>query len=76
MKDGQQQFMQFILNNVKADKQEQAKELLQESFSKQADGTFNKEYLETFISQMLDMIKDENQEQVQAVMMKFKSQLS
>lgn len=75
MNSKQEQFYNFILMNTKNDKQEDAKALLQESFAKQMDGTFNQAYLETFIPKMLELIKEENIEQVKNIMFNFKSQL-
>lgn len=72
MNNQQIQFYNFILNSVKDEYQNDAKALLQESFAKQNDGTFNKEYLETFIPKMLNLIKDENINQVKMIMSKFK----
>ena len=48
-----------------------AKKLLNESFAKQDDGTFNQEYLMNFIPQMLELIKPEN-EHVKNIMMNYK----
>lgn len=72
MHEGQEKFLNFILDNVEESKKEDAKELLAESFAKQADGTFNQEYLGEFIQKMLGMIKPENVEKVKAIMVQFK----
>ena len=45
MNQGQEMFFNFIMQNVEEKNQEKAKELLAESFGKQADGTFNQEYM-------------------------------
>lgn len=75
MNAGQEQFFNFILGNVKDGNQEKAEALLKEAFSKQADGTFNPEYLETFNPQMLALIKEDSLEQVKNIMMNFKTKL-
>ena len=46
---------------------------LTESFGKQDDGTFDKEYLAAFIPRMLELIKPESIEQVRNIMMNFKA---
>ena len=71
MNQGQEKFMEFILQNVVQKNEDTAKKLLNESFSKQDDGTFNQEYLMNFIPQMLELIKPEN-EHVKNIMMNYK----
>ncbi|MBD7914464.1 hypothetical protein H9660_04835 [Clostridium sp. Sa3CUN1] len=72
MNKGQEMFFNFIMQNVKEESKEKAKELLSESFGKQDDGTFNKEYMMTFIPRMLELIKPESIEQVKNIMMNHK----
>ena len=60
MNKGQEMFFNFIMQNVKEESKEKAKELLAESFGKQDDGTFNKEYIAAFITRMLDLIRFES----------------
>ena len=52
---------------------DKAKELLNESFAKQDDGTFNQEHMMTFSPRMLALIKPENVEQVKNIMMNHKA---
>ncbi|MGG7057196.1 hypothetical protein ACQPUY_05770 [Clostridium nigeriense] len=73
MNKGQEKFFEFIMQNVEEKNQEKAKELLAESFGKQDNGTFNKEYMMTFIPRMLELIKPENIEQVKSIMMNHKA---
>ncbi len=73
MNKGQEMFFNFIMQNVKEESKEKAKELLAESFGKQDDGTFNKEYMMTFIPRMLELIKPESIEQVKNIMMNHKA---
>lgn len=73
MNKGQEKFFEFIMQNVEEKNQEKAKELLAESFGKQDNGTFNKEYMITFIPRMLELIKPENIEQVKSIMMNHKA---
>ncbi len=71
MNPGQQQFYNFIIERVQEGKVEEAKSLLAESFSKQADGSFNVEYLQLFASKMISLLKPESVEEVKNIMMQF-----
>ena len=73
MNNGQNQFLNFIMERVALENQDKAKELLSESFAKQADGTFNKEYMMSFIPRMLELIKPEHLEEVKNIMMNHKA---
>lgn len=73
MNKGQEMFFNFIMQNVEEKNQDKAKELLAESFKKQDDGTFNKEYMMAFIPRMLELIKPESLEQVKNIMMNHKA---
>lgn len=68
MNKGQENFFNFIMERVDIENQDKAKELLAESFGKQADGTFNKEYMMAFIPRMLELIKPECVEEVKNIM--------
>ena len=72
MNEGQQKFMNFIMDNAKEESKLQAHGLLAERFSKQADGTFDSEYLEDFIPRILELIKPESVEEVKNIMMNYK----
>ena len=74
MNNGQEKFFSFIMERVESKNQDKAKELLDESFSKQKDGSFNQEYLMSFIPRMLELIKPECVEEVKNIMTNFKSQ--
>ena len=73
MNQGQEMFFNFIMQNVEEKNQEKAKELLAESFGKQADGTFNQEYMMSFIPRMLELIRPESVEQVKNIMINHKA---
>lgn len=73
MNQGQEHFLNFIIQNVEAKNQDRAKELLNESFTKQDNGTFNAEYMASFIPRMLELIKPECVEQVKNIMMNHKA---
>lgn len=73
MNQGQERFFNFIMQNVEEKNQDKAKELLTESFGKQDDGTFNQEYMMTFIPKMLELIKPENVKEVKNIMKNHKA---
>jgi hypothetical protein len=70
-KQGQEKFLSFILQRVKEDKVDEAKQLLEENFKKQNEGTFTKEDVEQFIPKMISILKPEKLEEVQAVVKQF-----
>jgi len=47
------------------------KALINESFGKQANGTFSAEYLGVFIPKMITLLKPENINEVKAIMSQF-----
>lgn len=71
MNQGQEQFFNFIMERVQSEKKEEARDLLNESFSKQINGTFDGEYLKSFIPRMLLILKPESVEEVKNVMTQF-----
>ena len=71
MNNGQEKFLNFILERVDAENIEKAKELLNESFAKQADGTFNKAYMIGFMPRMLELIKPEFVEEIKNIMLNY-----
>lgn len=73
MNQGQEMFFNFIMENVAEENQEKAKALLNESFGKQDEGSFNQEYLMSFIPRMLELIKPESVEKVKTIMMNHKA---
>ena len=70
-KEGQEKFLNFILQRVKEDKVEEAKAVLQENFKKQDEGTFSKEDIEQFIPKMMSLLKPDKLEEVKAITKKF-----
>lgn len=68
MNKGQEKFLTFIMENVEEKNHAEAKELLNESFKKQEEGSFNKEYLISFIPRMLKLVKPESIELVRNIM--------
>lgn len=72
MNEGQENFFHFILERVQEDKQSEAKALLAESFQKQADKTFDGDYMSSFIPRMTALLKPEYTEEVTGIMSQFK----
>lgn len=73
MNQGQERFFNFIMDRVTEANQAEAKALLTESFAKQAEGTFNAEYMASFIPKMLVLLKPECIEEVKTIMMNHKA---
>ncbi len=71
MNPGQEKFFDFIIERVKNGKQEEAKALLNESFSKQAGGTFTAEYLKSFAPKLIALLKPESVNEVKTIISKF-----
>ncbi|MED1559726.1 hypothetical protein [Bacillus paramycoides] len=70
-KQGQEMFLNFILQRVQEDKQNEAKAILTENFKKQDEGAFSKEDIEQFIPKMISLLKPEKLEEVKAVVKQF-----
>ena len=73
MNNGQERFFSFIMERVELENQDKAKELLNESFAKQENGTFNQEYMMNFIPRMLELIKPECIDEVKKIMVNHKA---
>lgn len=71
MNQGQEKFLSYILDRVKEDKVEEAKELLADSFKKQAEGSFTHDDVVQFIPKMVELLKPDKIEEVKAVMKQF-----
>lgn len=73
MNNGQERFFTFIMERVELVNQNKAKELLNESFAKQDEGAFNREYMMNFIPRMLELIKPECIDEVKNIMANHKA---
>ena len=71
MNQGQNQFFNFILERVNDEDVDKAKELLEESFSKQADGTFDLEYINEFNKKLTPLVKPQHKEEVENILKGF-----
>lgn len=59
MNEGQQKFYEFIMDRVKEGKEEEIKAIMNESFRRQQEGTFTKEYMEEIGPQMIMLLRPE-----------------
>lgn len=76
MNQEQEQFLSFILERVKDDKVEEAKELLIENFTKLTEGNFTQDDIMLFLPKMIALLKPEKLEEVQTVVMQFAENFS
>ncbi|OCA83156.1 hypothetical protein A8F94_18700 [Bacillus sp. FJAT-27225] len=70
-KQGQEMFLNFILQRVQEGKEEEAREILLENFRKQNEGTFTKDDIQQFIPKMLGLLKPEKVDEIKAVAQRF-----
>ncbi|MDN3018175.1 hypothetical protein V7161_20030 [Neobacillus drentensis] len=70
-KQGQEMFLNFILQRVQEGKEDEAKAVLTENFRKQNEGTFSQDDIQQFIPKMISLLKPEKLEEVQAVVKQF-----
>lgn len=70
-KQGQEMFLNFILQRVQEGKEEEAREILLTNFKKQDEGTFSQEDIQEFVPKMVSLIKPEKLEEIQAIVMQF-----
>lgn len=70
-KQGQEMFLNFILQRVQEGKENEAKEILTENFRKQAEGTFSQEDIQEFIPKMISLLKPEKLDEVATVVKQF-----
>lgn len=70
-KQGQEMFLNYILQRVQEGKEDEAKEILTENFKKQDEGTFSQEDIQAFIPKMISLLKPDKLAEVQAVVKQF-----
>ena len=71
MTEGQEKFYHFILERTEDENKARVKQLLEESFQRQEQGTFDKEFAMKLIPKVTELIKDEAIEDVKKVMKQF-----
>jgi len=74
IKTGEEQLMNFVLEHVHDEHKEGVKELMNQNFQKQADGTLTHEDLKSTQSSLMQMLKPEMMEQAQSLMSHFTPQ--
>lgn len=75
MNKGLELFYNFFIEKVVEGKETEAKSLLEESFKKQAEGTFDLNYLNELMPKLLLLVKPEAVEEVKQAMNHFSSTL-
>lgn len=75
MNQGQEKFFNFILDRVKEGKVEEAKALLADSFKKQNEGTFTQDDASSFMTKVMNLLKPEHIEEVQAITKNFSASI-
>lgn len=75
MNDGQSKFLAFFLAHTQADKQNQAKQLLQASFAAQAQQKMTLTDFQALQQDLLPLLKPESVDTVKQAMAHFASQL-
>jgi hypothetical protein len=75
MNPGQQQFYDFFIERAQDGRKEEAKALLEDSFARQAAGTFDKAYFEEVMPKYFEVIKPEAVNELKAAMDHFASRL-
>ncbi|EGO8079628.1 hypothetical protein FBR87_000614 [Enterococcus faecalis] len=71
MKEGQEQFLTFILDRTKEDKKEKMQALLAEMFERQQTGKLDKMYLMIKAPKLLAYLKPEAIDEVKQVVSEF-----
>lgn len=75
MNPGQEMFYNFFMERAQEDKKEEAKALLEQGFAKQAEGTFDQNYLQEVMPKYFAVIKPEAVEELKQAMAHFSSRL-
>lgn len=70
---GQEKFLQFILERVQEGKEEEVRAILLENFKKQDEGTFSQQDIQEFVPKMLLLLKPEKLQEVQMIAQQFAS---
>ncbi|WP_071392753.1 hypothetical protein [Bacillus tuaregi] len=70
-KQGQEMFLNYILERVQEGKEDEAKEILTENFKKLTEGTFSQEDIQVFLPKMISLLKPEKLEEVAGVVKQF-----
>ncbi|HCL03978.1 MAG TPA: hypothetical protein DHW61_16490 [Lachnoclostridium phytofermentans] len=75
MNEGQQRFYDFVMGRVQEGKEEDIKAIMSESFKRQQEGTFSKEYMTEIVPKMIMLLKPECVEEFKNAAQHMSSQL-
>jgi ketol-acid reductoisomerase len=75
MNEGQQRFFDFVMERVRKGKEEEIKAIMGESFKRQQEGTFTKEYMAETVSKMIMLLRPECAEEFKKAAEHMSSQL-
>lgn len=75
MDEGQQKFYDFVMARVKEGKEEEIKAIINESFKRQQEGTFTKEYMAETAPKMIMLLRPEFVEEFKKAAEHMSSQL-
>jgi hypothetical protein len=75
MNPGQKMFFDFFIARTKDGKQDEAKQLLEDGFARQAAGTFDKAYLDEVMPKYFGLIKPEAEDELKEAMKSFAARL-
>lgn len=75
MNEGQQNFYSFIMDRVKEGKEDEMKAIMSESFKRQQEGTFTKEYMAETMPKMIALLRPECVEDLKKAAEHMSSQL-
>ncbi|WP_312105635.1 hypothetical protein [Lachnoclostridium sp.] len=75
MNEGQQRFYDFVMERVQEGKEEDIKAIMSESFKRQQEGTFSKEYMTEIVPKMIMLLKPECVEEFKNAAQHMSSQL-
>ncbi|WP_219838163.1 hypothetical protein [Paenibacillus sp. R14(2021)] len=70
-KQGQDMFLNFILQRVQEGNEEEARFILEGNFRKQDEGTFSTDDIEQFIPKLISILKPDKIEEIQAIVTQF-----
>ncbi len=68
MNEGQQKFLNFVLDRVKEGNEATATELLSDTFRRQDSDEFTQENMQEFVPKMLDLLRPECVDEVRMIM--------
>lgn len=75
MNEGQQRFYEFVMERVQEGKEEEIKAIMSESFKRQQEGIFTKEYMTEIVPKMIMLLKPECVEEFKNAAQHMSSQL-